>query len=847
MANRDSTAGRGGAATLIAGLIAGVVLLAISISFGPITVDRAAADGPERRDLTGDPAAPASPIGDPERQARGNGLEITPAGLLAGRSGQELRVSLSEPLPGPAILLLTRVRRDDPRHPGSKTGGETVLERNLQSGTRGISLEGLAPQPGPHRILVEAEGRRIASGSFEVLPQAHRSLRTEPERKPRARSAAPQTNAQVAGEVNHDLSFRPGSEFGSAVALDQSDPARGLIATDVADGSPLFFQSDDSFTPAEAVERSLPSTALLPDSSTVAIDPCCDPDTAADDAGNLWGAATETGGPGGRILVARVPSGSRNFVSMAASLPVHPAAELQSKPSIAVAPGDRVAVGWIETAGGLQNLVVSQCDISGPVSQCDNPALWSDPVPVTGTGGLYPTGDLAFGPNGDLLAVWWDAGPDNAIEINRCLDGEDCSDQASWDEEAAIDNLDSFDDDGIGGDDPLPLFCPIIGAPGGLVNPSPSVAIGPLGTIYVGFSDLRDNRDPTEPTRCTASGSDSTWDSFVAAGIAPGSFPATDSGTRISGDGELDLNDHFLPALSVDQSSGEVETSYFSTVEDPGGQTARRFYTASADAGLTYSSPAPIATDESRFAGTLSDGIDYGSRQGSASSSGSFKAAWTDSRGQQGRDPDLYTTGPALPVTIESAPSGTVAENSAAVLFSSAAIRTECSIDGRTPVTCTSPLSLSRLKNKDHSVSIRSTDPAGNPVDLGPALASWTVLDLTPPETTLVSGPKARTRDKRPEFVFASNDPTAKFECSYDKEPWRVCSSPKNKKVDVGKHRFRVRAKDVAGNVDRSAIKVKFKRKARCKTVVKKKKSGKRVKKKKCKPAKKDRKKNRRR
>ena len=40
--------------------------------------------------------------------------------------------------------------------------------------------------------------------------------------------------------------------------------------------------------------------------------------------------------------------------------------------------------------------------------------------------------------------------------------------------------------------------------------------------------------------------------------------------------GALDLNDHFLPALSVDPSTGVVEAGFYSTAANQSGQFARR-------------------------------------------------------------------------------------------------------------------------------------------------------------------------------------------------------------------------------------------------------------------------------
>jgi hypothetical protein len=77
--------------------------------------------------------------------------------------------------------------------------------------------------------------------------------------------------------------------------------------------------------------------------------------------------------------------------------------------------------------------------------------------------------------------------------------------------------------------------------------------------------------------------------------------------------------------------------------------------------------------------------------------------------------------------------------------------------------------------------------------------------DCAPPDTTIISGPKNKTKKKTATFAFTSSEPGATFECSLDGAQFVPCSSPDAVKVKKGKHGFQVRAKDPAGNVDGSA------------------------------------------
>jgi hypothetical protein len=811
-------------------LPAGAPLLALGVLCAALAAALAAAalapgaGGPGRAEL--DPvSAPRQPIErsaaadprDPELRAFSRGF------LLAGRPGQALEFAVrlrGHESDAPLVAELRRIRRADPRHPGTELGGE--LEARVRRDPAGrdrlrFALRDLSPLPGPHRLRIRvAKGEAIAATRIDVLPQGRLPIAAEPEGstgspKQRRSEAVPvRQRVQRATEVDQTLGFDPGSQASSAVAVETDDPSRAIAAANDAGSSPVAKISSDSLRLGSITTARLPTTTELPDGSAASIGACCDPATAADADGNLWMAATSTEG-NGRILLARAGVGNDSFGSTAAGLPIAPGTSSQQKPALAV-DDEWIAAAWIETGSGVQNVVVSRCSLTGGVSQCDDPAAWSAPAPVTETSGLYSMPDLGFAPNGDLHAVWWDAGDDNAIEIARCRDGEDCSSPAVWNERSTVDALDDFDDDGDGDDDPLPIFCPIIAAPGGLVNPSPSVEVGPDGTVHVAFSDLRDNPDPGSPSRCTATGSDKTWESFVASGGDPNDFPDPNDGVRLSADDELDVNDHFLPALSADPSTGEVEAGFYTTASDPSGQFTRRVYVASSDLGLSFSDPEPTADADSRFAGTHSDGIDYGDRQGADSAEGTFRPAWTDARAIQARDPELYALAPQVETTIASGPTGTVAEAKSTFTFSSPAPRTDCSIDGQPFTNCSSPFTAGPLPNGPHTLRVRSTDSVGNLVDLSDAVRSWTISDLDPPETTITNPPKPKVHKKRPVIDFVADEEEAKFSCRYDREPWERCKPPKRGKVSLGRHRFQVRATDVGGNPDPTAATVKFRR-----------------------------------
>ena len=84
--------------------------------------------------------------------------------------------------------------------------------------------------------------------------------------------------------------------------------------------------------------------------------------------------------------------------------------------------------------------------------------------------------------------------------------------------------------------------------------------------------------------------------------------------------------------------------------------------------------------------------------------------------------------------------------------------------------------------------------------------------DSTPPGVKILDKPKKKTEAKKVKFVFDPKAPDAdKLECKLDKGNFKKCNSPKKYKVKVGKHTFKVRATDQAGNTGQPA-KYKFKR-----------------------------------
>jgi len=625
----------------------------------------------------------------------------------------------------------------------------------------------------------------------------------------------------VGATVETDLSAVQGSDFGSSIAAETDNPNRLLAGSATADGPPKLFISDDGLAAGSSAPLALPATAQVSGGGTAALSLGGAAALAGDLDGNFW-VAVAAGGPSSQIYVNRIPAGALGALSQGVALP-RGSADRQELPAIAVndwANGNpnegKVYAAWVERNGAGRRVVVSECFPEIYSSGCTDPADWTPGNALAAAappGGDYLHPDIATAPNGDVYVVWWDAGADNAIEMNRCQAGEICRQTASWDEQVTLEPLDSMDDNGDGSFDSLPRSCPIIAAPSGYVNPSPSVEIDPDGYVFATYSDLRNNADPALPSRCSARGADKTWDSYLAFGTAADALPLPGDRTRVSPDPAGGVDDHFLPALSIDRSDGRVDVTFTSTFGDRSGQTTARRFVSTLDRGISFVDAVAISTSRSRFSGPNSDGWDYGARQGSASAGGVLRAVWTDNRSLHNRDSDLYVLANEAQTSITFGPESTVETAVNAFGIASNAPRIECSVDGAAFLLCPGSFQTDPLINGAHVFQARATDPVGNPVDRSPASRGWAINDVTPPDTSILLAPRKQTKQRRPKFVFDATEPGATWECRYDNERWLSCPrGRKRQAVKLGRHRFRVRAIDVGGNVDPTPEIYKFKR-----------------------------------
>jgi hypothetical protein len=175
-----------------------------------------------------------------------------------------------------------------------------------------------------------------------------------------------------------------------------------------------------------------------------------------------------------------------------------------------------------------------------------------------------------------------------------------------------------------------------------------------------------------------------------------------------------------------------------------------------------------------------------------------------------GGDPDA-TPRPAellrvIPDTsIDTGPSDPTNATTAHFTFSSSEPSStyECALDGQPFASCASPRDLAGLAEGSHTFTVRAT--AAGQADATPATRTWTV-DMTPPTTTIDSGPSGPIGTADASFTFSSNEPGSIFACSLDGATPAACSSPQPYTgLADGTHTLSVRATDAAGNPSATA------------------------------------------
>jgi subtilisin family serine protease len=130
------------------------------------------------------------------------------------------------------------------------------------------------------------------------------------------------------------------------------------------------------------------------------------------------------------------------------------------------------------------------------------------------------------------------------------------------------------------------------------------------------------------------------------------------------------------------------------------------------------------------------------------------------------------------------------------------------------PTATVAELRSALLGGVDSKASLSGQVATGGRLNLDKALQAVTGGDTDPPNTKIDSGPSGRIKKKnagRLKFKFSSTEAGSTFKCKRNSGAWASCTSPKvYRNLPLGKHTFRVRATDQAGNTDPTPAKRVF-------------------------------------
>ena len=153
--------------------------------------------------------------------------------------------------------------------------------------------------------------------------------------------------------------------------------------------------------------------------------------------------------------------------------------------------------------------------------------------------------------------------------------------------------------------------------------------------------------------------------------------------------------------------------------------------------------------------------------------------------------------------TIDSKPPANAGTRNASFEFSSSKPFStfRCRIDGGDWEGCIPGMTYSDLADGEHVFDVKAVSQS-DVEDSTPASYTWTVNP--PPNTTITSGPPAKTSKRTATFTFTATEATKRFQCKLDTNRWKDCSSGSvtYSQLSRTKHTFAVKATDLLGKVD---------------------------------------------
>lgn len=352
--------------------------------------------------------------------------------------------------------------------------------------------------------------------------------------------------------------------------------------------------------------------------------PRVDPHLAFDAFGNLYvtyevaSSSSEI-----RVIVARSSDGGATFTAVTA---VSGQGLNIDYPLIATGPdatnlaNQTVWISYIDTSSKRIRIVGARSTGLGNLSS------FTAPVTVSDSNATY--GSLAVGPLGQVVAAWQTGNGQNASKMRMDADADGLGTALTWGTDKQIGSTN------VGGFDKIPA------QPNRSIDANLNIVFdrstGPTrGRLYLVYADeLVDESNNTDIFLRYSDNLGTSWSTPLKVN--------DDTGT----------NSQFLPALAIDQSTGNLAITWRDARNSPANNTTELWATISLDHGASVRPNIKIgAMSNQAGAGVSGDDLDYGDYQGVAFAKRKFIPVWTDNSNSTGDNAngaggafDLYTT-----------------------------------------------------------------------------------------------------------------------------------------------------------------------------------------------------------
>jgi hypothetical protein len=417
---------------------------------------------------------------------------------------------------------------------------------------------------------------------------------------------------------------------------------------------------------------------------------CCDPSLAWDAFGNLYFCYLNDVDT--QVIIARSTNGGQSFTQVATL-----GANTADQPTIAVGPGQNGIGGSVWVLWDMNGQVLSGASVTGLGTM----GFFSLPATVPG-GGTGVFGDLAVGPQGQVMVVYQQGGTaNNPSQVYMNLDPDGLGAQPLGAQKTLFTtnvgdfyNIPAQDVRTI--DSEVGLAWDRSGGPhNGRVYLMDTDAPAPASSDTNIFTRFSDNNG-------------ATWSAPV----------------RVNDD--LTNRSQFLPRIALDQATGYVAVTWHDSRNDDGshgmGDTngfanddAQLFGAVSTDFGASFSPNLQISAGTSNAA-VSGSGIEFGDYTGLAFQSGKFFPAWSDNSNSTADNPDgalhafdIYTA--RVNVLLPGTPGRySVVANSS----TGAANLNFADHDTSTPTVSITPVSPSPRTTPVSSIAITFSEPVSN-------------------------------------------------------------------------------------------------------------------------------------